>query len=288
MGSLRILLVQGLSTADMRPRMRYSVNMRRLLVLVVVVVAGCTSTWERHQTQLAEAEAHGDYHEAVSEQRWLIDNAFVLGPRSEHNFEADARRYRHLAKLAAKTGNYRLAVDSLKQALNLDPSHAAAVQAQLDALPLTPSERAKLDSEFSWNIAALRPGDEGRPPAVEENLCWSYRVREVRVTHVRTVSTEDGMQRQATYDARAWTFRRWMGHRRRHRDGMGQRAEPTALPSNHRRERSLLHGRQGPALPSRRVARTVRCEQRHHLRCRAVAHRGARCISLKVSRCDTE
>jgi hypothetical protein len=49
--------------------------MRRFLVLAVVVVAGCTSTWERHQTQLAEAEAHGDYLKAVSEQRWLIDNS---------------------------------------------------------------------------------------------------------------------------------------------------------------------------------------------------------------------
>lgn len=186
--------------------MRYSPPMRKIVVLAVVAVAGCTSMWERHQTKLAEAEARGDYVEAVKEQRWMIDNAFMFGPRSEHNFEADARRYRQLAKLAAKTGNYRLAVDSLKQALNLDPSQAAAVRRQLDALPLTPSERAKLDSEFSWNIAALRPGDEGQPLGVEENLCWSYRVSEVRVTHQRTVNTEDGMQRQITYDARTWTF----------------------------------------------------------------------------------
>jgi hypothetical protein len=190
----------------MRPWMRYSPRMRRFVVLVVVVLAGCTSTWERHQTQLAEAEAHGDYLKAVREQRWMIDNAFLLGPRSEHNFEADARRYRHLAKLAAKTGNYRLAVDALKQALAADPSQAAAVRRQLDALPLTPSERAKLNSEFSWNITALRPGDDGGPPAVDENQCWSYRVREVRVTHQRTVSTADGLQRQVTYDARTWTF----------------------------------------------------------------------------------
>ena len=186
--------------------MRYSPRMRRFLVLVVVALAGCTSTWERHQTKLAEAEAHGDYVGAVNEQRWLIDNAFMFGPRSEHNFEADARRYRHLAKLAAKTGNYRLAVDSLKQALNTDPSQAAAVRRQLDALPLTPSERAKLESEFSWNIAALRPGDEGQPLGVDENQCWSYRTLEVRLTHRRTVGTPDGMQRQVTYDARTWTF----------------------------------------------------------------------------------
>lgn len=180
--------------------------MRWSVLLVVVAVAGCTSMWERHQTQLAEAEARGDYVKAVSEQRWAIDNAFLLGPRSEHNFEADARRYRHLAKLAAKTGNYRLAVDSLKQALNLDPSQAAAIRSQLDALPLTPRARAKLDSEFSWNIAAMRPGDEGMAPEVEENLCWSYRVSEVRVLHQLTVSTPEGMQRQVTYDARTWVF----------------------------------------------------------------------------------
>jgi tetratricopeptide (TPR) repeat protein len=180
--------------------------MRRFLVLAVVAVAGCMSTWERHQTQLAAAEAHGDYIEAVSEQRWLIDNAFLFGPRSEHNFEADARRYRHLAKLAAKTGNYRLAVEALKQALNTDPSQAAAVRRQLDALPLSPSERAKVNSEFSWNIAALRPGDDSGSATEDEGRCWSYRILEVRVTHQRTVSTPGGMQRQVTYDARTWAF----------------------------------------------------------------------------------
>jgi hypothetical protein len=186
--------------------MRYSPAMRWFVVLVAVVVAGCTPTWERHQTQLAEAEAHGDYIKAVSEQRWLIDNAFEIGPRSEHTFEADARRYRHLAKLAAKTGNYALAVDSLKQALAADPSQAAAVRRQLDALPLSPKERAKLDSEFSWNMAALQPGNDTFAPDVDENTCWSYRVSEVRVRHPRTVSTPNGMQRQVTYDARAWVF----------------------------------------------------------------------------------
>lgn len=188
--------------------MRYSPRMRWSLVLalVAVAVAGCTTTWERHQTQLAEYEAHGDYIKAVSEQRWIIDNAFVHAPREEHTPEADARRYLHLAKLAAKTGNYRLAVDSLKEALTTDPSQAAAVRRQLAALPLSPSEHARLESEFSWNISALQPGDDALPPEVDKTACWSYRVREIRVTHQRTVSTANGMQRQVAYDARVWVY----------------------------------------------------------------------------------
>lgn len=173
---------------------------------MLLMVAGCTTAWERHQTQLAEHEAHGDYLKALSEQRWMIDNAFVQGPREEHTPEADARRSLHLAKLAAKTGKYHLAVDALKQALTTDPSQAAAVRRQLDALPLGPAERARLDHEFAWNIAALQPGDDALAPDVEETACWSYRVREVRVRHQRTVSTADGMQRQVTYDARAWVY----------------------------------------------------------------------------------
>ena len=66
--------------------MRYSPAMRWYVVLVVVAIAGCTPTWERHQTQLAEAEAHGDYAKAVGEQRWLIDNAFTIGPREQHSY----------------------------------------------------------------------------------------------------------------------------------------------------------------------------------------------------------
>ncbi|MGH3055517.1 MAG: hypothetical protein ACRDL7_11130, partial [Gaiellaceae bacterium] len=175
-------------------------------------MAGCAtllkwdSQWKDHQTQLAESEAHGDYLTAVAEQRWLIDNAFLQAPRSEHSFEAEARRYLHLAKLAAKAGKYKMAVDALKQALISDPTLAPAVRKQLDALPLTPTQRAKLDSEFSWNIAALQPGDDALAPEVEENACWSYRVSEIRVSHQRRVSTPNGMQLQVTYDARPWVY----------------------------------------------------------------------------------
>lgn len=187
--------------------MRYSPRMRWPLVFVLVLLTGCiTSTWEIHQTQLAQDEAHGDFTKAVSEQRWMIDNAFAHGPREEHTPEADAKRYLHMAKLAAKTGDYRLAVDSLRQALQSDPKQAAAIRTQLAALPLTPSERARLDREFSWNIAALQPGDDALAPEVDEAACWSYRVYEIHVRHQRTVTTDNGMQRQVTYDSRAWVY----------------------------------------------------------------------------------
>jgi len=186
--------------------------MRWFVVLVVVALAGCTSTWERHQTKLAEAEARGDYLTALSEQQWIIENAFVYGPHEEHSPEADARRYLRLAKLAAKTGRYQLAIQSLKLALDTDPTQAPAVRHQLEALPLSAKERNKIGQEFAWNIAALLPGDDSQQPEVDETVCWSYRVREVRVQQ-RTVSTPEGMQRQVTYDARDWLYssdtRRW-------------------------------------------------------------------------------
>lgn len=180
--------------------------MRWLVVLVAVTVTGCTSTWERHQTQFAEAEARGDYLQALSEQQWMIENAFIFGPREEHTPEADAKRYLQLAKLAAKTGKYELAVRSLKLALETDPTRAPAVRRQLDALPLSPKERERLDREFAWNIAALQPGDDALPLDADEDVCWSYRVSEVHIQHQITASTPDGMQRQVTYEARTWAY----------------------------------------------------------------------------------
>jgi hypothetical protein len=179
--------------------------MRWFAVLVVLALAGCTSTWERHQKKFADAEARGDDLKALSEQQWMIENAFIYGPHEEHSPEADARRYLRLAKLAAKAGKYQLAIQSLKLALDTDPTQAPAVRRQLNALPLSPKERNRLGQEFAWNIAALQPGDDALQPDADENVCWSYRVREVRVQQ-RTVSTPDGMQHRIEYDARSWFY----------------------------------------------------------------------------------
>jgi hypothetical protein len=179
----------------------------RWLCLLVVCVAGCTSTWDRHRTALAEAEARGDDARAMREVRWEIDNAFLQAPADEQTEAAEATRYLELAKLAAKKGKTGLAIEALREALTTDPHQGAAVRAQVEHLPVSTAERDQLKREFNWNIAALSPHYESHPGEEEAaTTCWSYQVRELRIRHRRTVKTTEGMQHQVTYDARFWAF----------------------------------------------------------------------------------
>jgi hypothetical protein len=178
--------------------------MRRLSCLLIFVAA-CGSAWDQHHTRLAEHEASGAYAGAIAEQRWLIDNAFYEAPSAERSDAAEAKRYLHLAELAGKSGNVRLAVQALREALTTDPDQAAAIRAQLDRLPLSPADAERLKREFAWNSAALAPNGDLSTGATETQ-CWSYNIREVRIRHRRTVNAPEGMQRQVTYDARPWRF----------------------------------------------------------------------------------
>jgi hypothetical protein len=179
--------------------------MRRWWFLLLLAVAACTSAWERHESSLAKDEAEGLYSQAIAEERWLIDHTSEEAPEGERSPEADAKRHLHLAQLAAKAGRLDLAVRELRRALTTDPHQADAVEAALEQLPLPPAELELRKQEFAWNSAALAPEDKprGKP---RSTYCWSYRVREVRLRHQRTVRTADGLQRQATYDARPWAF----------------------------------------------------------------------------------
>jgi hypothetical protein len=181
--------------------------MRWYAVLLLFVVAGCTSTWERHESLLAEQEERGEYAQATATARWLVDNAFYQASPTERTPAAEAARYLRLSRLAAKAGDVHAAVEALRDALTADPSHAAAVRERLERLPLSDSERARLKREFAWNIAALAPSDDALLEEQSDGAqCWSYRVREVRVRHQRIVQTAEGPERQATYDARSWVF----------------------------------------------------------------------------------
>jgi len=187
-------------------------TMRRCWLLLLVAAAACTSAWERHESRLAKHEANAQYPLAIADERWLIDNAFHEAPAGERSPAAEAERYLHLAELAAKAGRLNLATEALRHALTSDPHQAAAVRTALEQLPLPPAELERRKQEFAWNSAALAPGDApGDDAGVAQ--CWSYRVREVRLRHQRTVRTADGPQRHATYDARPWAFdahlRRW-------------------------------------------------------------------------------
>jgi hypothetical protein len=179
--------------------------MRWAWILLLVVAAACTSSWERHESSVVKHEANAEYAQAIADERWLIDNAFHGAPAEERSPAVEAERYLHLAQLAAKAGRLNLAVEALRHALISDPHQAGAVRAALERLPLPPAELESRREEFAWNSAALAPADA---PDGDHNgaQCWSYRVREIRLRHERTVRTARGMQRQATYDARPWVF----------------------------------------------------------------------------------
>jgi hypothetical protein len=95
----------------------------------------------------------------------------------------------------------------LRQALTTDPHQAPKIRARLAKLPVSAVERERLQREFAWNSAALAPADDAMLQADRDQPeCWSYRAREVRIRHRRTLRTADGMQRRVTYAARAWQF----------------------------------------------------------------------------------
>ena len=171
----------------------------------MVAAAACSSTWERRESSLAEHEANREYAKAIADERWLINNADHEAPEAKRSHAAEAERYLHLAELAARAGRLDLAVSALRHALTSDPHQAGAVRAALDKLPLSPAELENRRQEFAWNSAALAPSGA---PAGDHNgtRCWSYRVREIRLRHQRTVRAAEGLQRQATYDARPWAF----------------------------------------------------------------------------------
>ncbi len=195
-----------MSTGDSAIRLRYSRAVRWCCVLLIVA-AGCTSAWERHESLLAEHESRGEYAAAVADNHWLIDNAFAQAPPEEHTPSAEAARYLRLADAAAKAGTARVAVEALREALTVDPHQAPKVRAQLDRLPLPAAERERLQHEFAWNIAALAPADDAFAIAGNDDTeCWSYGVREIRLRLSRTVKSTEGTQRQVTYDSRAWLF----------------------------------------------------------------------------------
>jgi len=177
--------------------------------LLLIAIAACTpSAWERHQTMLHRHMANSQWEAALDDAHWLVNNAFLQAPEGERSRTAEAGRQLRLAQLAATTGDTKTAVNALREALTIDPTVAPAVREQLDALQLTPAQREQVKREFAWNFAALAPAEADPVPQAHTDPaeCWSYRVQEVRIRQRRTLRTTRGMQRQVTYDARAWAY----------------------------------------------------------------------------------
>ena len=180
----------------------------------LLLVMGCTTAWERHKSEFAQREADGQYDEALDEAKWLIENASDEAPPEEFGIASDTKRQLDLARVAAKSGDSRLAVHALRETLTVDSDAAPSVAQLFNQLPLDPATRARFESEFGWNTAALAPGDVPLPHARDAAAgCWAYHAREIRIRRERTVMTPDGRERQISFDARLWTFdaatRRW-------------------------------------------------------------------------------
>ncbi|MBI3785127.1 MAG: hypothetical protein HY270_17185 [Deltaproteobacteria bacterium] len=181
--------------------------MRRLWVVWLALLVGCTSNWKKHEIQLIEAERSSDWAHAKSEAHWLIDNAFVEAPPEERSTADEADRYLRLADIAAKSGDNKQAVEALRQALMIDSSCAGSVRTKLERLDLPARERQRVFEEFAWNIAALGPDDSGLLEYQREQAqCWSYHVREIRIRHNLVINTDHGRERRVSYDARPWRF----------------------------------------------------------------------------------
>ncbi len=208
----------------------------------MLLVCACASPWERHEALLAKDAERGDYKHAAADVRWLSDHAFEEGTASDRTPEAEAARDLELARYAARAGDVSAAVNALRDALIADPHRAADVRAQLDALPVSKRERARLTQEFAWNIAALAPAEAGALADDNDTTeCWSYRVHEVRVHRPHTVSVPGGTERRVTYDARPWSFDGASGGWRREGDWIpdaGSEIEPVDAP-DHSRYRAL-------------------------------------------------
>ncbi len=181
---------------------------RACVLLLLLLVMGCApAAWERHKAEFARQEADGQYGAALEEAKWLVDNASDEAPPEEFGIASDTKRQLDLARVAAKSGDSRLAVHVLRETLTVDSTSAVAVAQVFDQLPLDAATRARVQAEFGWNTMALAP-DEAPIPHDRQAAagCWAYHAREIRISHDRTVKTPDGPERQVTYDARLWTF----------------------------------------------------------------------------------
>ena len=175
-----------------------------VLLLAMVLDACATSSWQQHSLSLEQARANNQLDLALQEQRWLIDHAFRDAPKEQRTRQAEVDRYLGLADLTARAGETGETIETLRLALETDPSRHQAIMDRLAALPLPPAERKRVEAEFRWNIMVLLPN---LPPPQDDLLpCWPYRVREIRVRRTEVRQGMEGAQRLVSYDARSWVY----------------------------------------------------------------------------------
>jgi hypothetical protein len=179
-------------------------TMSFVLLLALVLDACAVSSWQQHSLALDQARANNQLGVAVKEQRWLIDHAFRDAPKEQRTRQAEVDRYLSLADLTARAGQTDETIETLRLALQTDPSRHQAIMDRLAALPLPPKERKHVEAEFRWNIMVLLPN---LPPPADDLLpCWPYRVKQIRVHRTEVRQGMEGAQRLVSYDARSWVY----------------------------------------------------------------------------------
>jgi hypothetical protein len=178
--------------------------MRRLALLASILLAGCSTAWQKHSAELDSALLQHDSEAALHEEHWLIDHAFREAPPEARGKHAEMKRLLTLADLCAETGNINEAIETLRLALQTDPEQHEAIMQRLARLPLAPSDRRHFEAEFRWNLKALLPGTA--MPDDDQLPCWSYRVRQIQVRRTEVHQAPEGSERVISYNARSWVY----------------------------------------------------------------------------------
>lgn len=181
--------------------------MRRLFVAVVVLMAmaGCTSSWDRHKQLVQDRQATGDYLGAAQAQKWLVDHALQDGPTTERGPRWEAARLLELGDMQAKSGQPAAAVESYREVLRIDPTLIEPVLVGVGMLEIPEERRNALMDELVQNVVVI---DQrvliGIAP--NEGRCYSYVAHEIRVRRRERTTGPKGFEHRITYDARPWVF----------------------------------------------------------------------------------
>lgn len=173
--------------------------------VVLLLLCGCTSSWDRHKQLVADRSAAGDWEGAAQAQKWLVDHDYRDAPDGERGPRFEAVRLLDLGDYLARAGQIPAAVETYREVLTVDPSQIEAVLVGIGMLEIPEERREALMDELVQNVVVI---DQrvllGLSPA--ERRCWSYVAHEIRVRRQDRSTGLQGFEHHVVYDARPWVF----------------------------------------------------------------------------------
>lgn len=171
----------------------------------LVVLSGCTSSWDRHKQLVETRRLSGDYAGAAQAQKWLVSNSFRDAPKSELGPQWEAARLLELGDLQAQAGQTVAAIDTYREVIRTDPTQIEAVLVGVGLLDLPEERRNALLDEFVQNVVVI---DQrvlvGINP--QQSTCYSYVAHEIRIRRRDRTMGAQGFEHHLIYDARPWMF----------------------------------------------------------------------------------